>query len=86
MVLETLENERFVSDALLLYNFKEVLVDLVVVNTSDSSNLSGFSFSLSEFIVTSSSTVSWRVLSSLRSMSELMRRLSFLSKDSIYVF
>ena len=57
MVSKTFEDECFVSDALFLYNFKEVLVDLVIVNTSHGSNLSRFSFSLSEFKVTSSSTV-----------------------------
>lgn len=83
VVSETLEDECLVGDAFFLGNLKEVLIDLVVVNASHCTNLSGLAFSLHGHIVTYSRMVSCRVLYSFRSISELIRRLSFLSKDSI---
>lgn len=47
MIFETLEDEVLVVDALLLHDLQEILVDLIVIDRPQCTDLAGLPFTLS---------------------------------------
>jgi hypothetical protein len=85
MALESFEDDCLIVCCFLLIDLYKILIYLAIVYCSQCADLLRFSLSLRYGVITSSIDFSLGMLSILRSMSELRRRLSFLAPYSIEI-